>query len=159
MQIAGLYKATLWGIVGLAAGGKLGINSASRGAQCLAKMAPGFMVTALLFPRLQASCCKLLVRLLLPFSDGMYPCKLGPAFSQVHDNVLACFSSMACKTGLAAPNASKQSESNIDLCYIATVAMHPIYVAVPESVSAFDLICPELLSMWVWHRQAPKQAW
>lgn len=55
VQIAGLYKATLWGIVGLAAGGKLGINSASRGAQCLARLAPGFMVTALLFPRLQAS--------------------------------------------------------------------------------------------------------
>ena len=55
VQIAGLYKATLWGIVGLAAGGKLGINSASRGAQCLARLAPSFMVTALLFPRLQAS--------------------------------------------------------------------------------------------------------
>ena len=55
VQVAGLYKATLWGIVGLAAGGKLGINSASRGAYCLARLTPGFMMTALLFPRLQAS--------------------------------------------------------------------------------------------------------
>lgn len=53
LQIAGLYKATLWGVVGLVAGGQLGINSASRGAYCLARLTPGFMMAAMLFPRLQ----------------------------------------------------------------------------------------------------------
>ena len=53
LQIAGLYKATLWGLVGLVAGGQIGINSASRGAYCLARLTPGFMMAAMLFPRLQ----------------------------------------------------------------------------------------------------------
>ena len=53
VQIAGLYKATLWGVVGLVAGGQLGINSASKGAYCLARLTPGFMMAALLFPKLQ----------------------------------------------------------------------------------------------------------
>ena len=53
LQIAGLYKAVLWGVVGLAAGGQLGIHSASRGAYCLARLTPGFMMAAMLFPRLQ----------------------------------------------------------------------------------------------------------
>ncbi len=53
LQIAGLYKATLWGLVGLVAGGQIGINSASRGAYCLARLTPGFMMAAVLFPRLQ----------------------------------------------------------------------------------------------------------
>lgn len=54
LLIAGLYKATLWGLVGLVAGGQIGINSASRGAYCLVRLTPGFMMAAMLFPRLQA---------------------------------------------------------------------------------------------------------
>lgn len=56
LQVAGLYKGTLWGIVGLVAGGQVGITSASRGACCLARCAPGLMVTAMIFPRLQVRC-------------------------------------------------------------------------------------------------------